>query len=82
LAELPDLSEPDLVSVASRVPEGVICLISALAFHEITTEIAHEVYLALPRSKKRPRLEHPPLRVFWFSGQALTAGADSEFFNR
>ena len=76
LAGLPDLSEPDLVSVASRVPEGVICLISALAFHEITTEIPHEVYLALPRSKKRPRLEHPPLRVFWFSRQALTAGIE------
>jgi predicted transcriptional regulator of viral defense system len=50
----------------------VICLISALAFHEITTEIPHEVSIALPRTVKRPRLDYPPLRVFWFSGEALT----------
>jgi predicted transcriptional regulator of viral defense system len=74
LADLPDLSEPDLVSVAARIPHAVICLISALAFHEITTEIPHEVSIALPRTVKRPRLDYPPLRVFWFSGAALTEG--------
>jgi len=68
---LPELSDPDLVSVATRVPQAVICLISALAFHEITTEIPHEISIALPRTVKRPRLGHPPLRVFWFSGDHL-----------
>jgi predicted transcriptional regulator of viral defense system len=77
LADLPELSEPDLVSVASRVPQAVICLISALSFHGITTEIPHEVYVALPRQVKRPRLDHPPLRVFWFSGAALTTGIEA-----
>ncbi|MFC1896325.1 type IV toxin-antitoxin system AbiEi family antitoxin domain-containing protein [Thermodesulfobacteriota bacterium] len=43
LAEMPPLGNPDLVSVASMVPKGVICLISALAYHEITTQIPHEV---------------------------------------
>jgi len=74
LTSLPSLAQPDLVTVALRVPQGIICLISALAFHEATTEIPHEVYVALPRRTKSPRLDHPPLRIFWFSGSALTAG--------
>jgi predicted transcriptional regulator of viral defense system len=77
LADLPELSEPDLVSVASRVPHAVVCLISALAFHEITTEVPHEVYVARPRHVKRPRLDYPPMRVFWFSGPSLTSGIES-----
>jgi predicted transcriptional regulator of viral defense system len=76
LADLPELSDPDLVSVATRIPQSVICLISALAFHEITTEIPHEVSIALPRTVKKPRLDYPPLRVFWFSGESLTEGIE------
>ena len=49
LAELPEITNPDLVAVASRIPDSVVCLISALAFHEITTEVPHEVYVALAR---------------------------------
>ncbi len=67
LSDLPPLGSPDLVTVAIKVPSCVICLISALAFHELTTEIPHEVYLALPRGMEPPRLDHPPLRIFWFS---------------
>jgi predicted transcriptional regulator of viral defense system len=76
LADLPELSDPDLVSVATRIPQAAVCLISALAFHEITTEIPHDVSIALPRTVKRPRLDYPPLRVFWFSGEALTEGIE------
>jgi predicted transcriptional regulator of viral defense system len=76
LADLPPLSNPDLVTVAGKVPAGVVCLISALAYHEITTQIPHEVQLALPRGAEPPRLEHPPLRVFWFSGRAFTEGIE------
>lgn len=76
LADLPELSDPDLVSVATRIPQAVVCLISALAFHEITTEIPHEVSIALPRTVKKPRLDHPPLRVFWLSGESLTEGIE------
>jgi len=77
LATLPTLSDPDLVTVALRVPPAIICLISALSFHDLTTEIAHEVQIALPRATKRPVLEHPPVRVFRFSGPALTEGIDT-----
>jgi predicted transcriptional regulator of viral defense system len=76
LAEMPPLTNPDLVSVAAKVPQGVICLISALAFHELTTQIPHEVYIALGRGAERPRLTYPPLRVFWFSMPSATEGID------
>jgi predicted transcriptional regulator of viral defense system len=77
LAGLPALAHPDLVTVALRVPKAVICLVSALAYHELTTEIPHAVYVALPRSTKTPVLEHPPLEVFRFSGRLLSAGVRS-----
>jgi predicted transcriptional regulator of viral defense system len=76
LTDLPPLGNPDLVSVSLRVPIGVICLISALAYHEITTQVPHEVYVALERGTETPRLDHPPIRIFWFSGQAFTAGIE------
>jgi len=77
LAELPPLSSPDLVTVAAKVPAGVVCLISALSYHEITTQIPHEVHVALPRGTEPPRLKHPPLRVFWFTGRSFTEGIET-----
>ena len=82
LAELPPLAHPDLVSVAVRAPEGVICLVSALAYHEITTQIPHEVYLALPRGRRLPALDHPPVRVFWFGVRAFTEGIETHVLDR
>jgi predicted transcriptional regulator of viral defense system len=76
LSDLPPLGNPDLVTVGMKVPNGVVCLISALAFHELTTQIPHEIYLALPRGTEPPRLEHPPLRVFWFSKKAFEFGVE------
>jgi predicted transcriptional regulator of viral defense system len=77
LADLKPLSSPDLVSVAIKVPRGVVCLISALSYHRITTQIPHEIYLALERGTESPRLSHPPLRVFWFTGRAFTEGIET-----
>ena len=77
LAELPPLGNPDLVGVSLRVPDAVVCLVSALAFHEITTQIPHEVCIALRRGAHPPDLDHPPLRVLWFTGPAFTEGAES-----
>ena len=76
LTDLPPLGNPDLVAVALKVPTGVVCLISALAYHELTTQIPHEVYLALPRGAEPPRLDHPPVRIFWFTGKAFAEGID------
>ncbi len=75
LTKLPPLGNPDLVAVAARVPQGVVCLISALSFHEITTQIPKEVYLAVKIGTEPPRVSNPPARVFHFSGKAFTEGA-------
>jgi predicted transcriptional regulator of viral defense system len=74
LATAVPLGNPDLVAVALRVPDGVICLISALAFHELTTQIPHEVYVSIPRGAEPPRIDHPPVRAIWFSGRAFSEG--------
>lgn len=81
LAELPEIGQPDLVTVAIKIPSGVVCLISALAFHELTTQIPHEVSIALPRHRERPRLRFPPVRVYWFSAQAMEAGVETHMLD-
>jgi predicted transcriptional regulator of viral defense system len=70
-------SHPDLAIVATKAPEAVICLISALSFHELTTQIPHEVYLAIGRNSEPPRIDYPPIRTFRFSGRAFTQGIET-----
>ena len=77
LSDIPPLGNPDLVIVATRVPGGVICLISALAFHELTTQIPHEVHVALPRGAEEPRLDYPPIKTYRFTGESFTTGIDT-----
>ncbi|MDQ1336425.1 MAG: Transcriptional regulator [Thermodesulfobacteriota bacterium] len=77
LADSVPLGNPDLVTVAARIPGGVICLISALAFHGLTTQIPHEVHVALPRGAKEPRLDHPPIKTYRFTGEAFTEGVET-----
>ena len=76
LADQPPISNPDLVTVATRVPQGVICLISALAFHEITTQIPHSVSIALKKGAETPRLDYPPISIHRFSELALREGVE------
>lgn len=77
LRGLAALGSPDLVTVAKRVPRGVVCLISALAYHELTTQVPHEVYVALAKGAEPPRIDYPPIRLFWFSGAAFSEGIES-----
>jgi predicted transcriptional regulator of viral defense system len=76
LADLPPLSNPDLIIVARRLPQAVICLVSALAFHDLTTQVPHAVDVALRNGSSRPTLDYPPLRTFWFSGSAWSEGVE------
>ncbi|HEY9164610.1 MAG TPA: type IV toxin-antitoxin system AbiEi family antitoxin domain-containing protein [Candidatus Kryptonia bacterium] len=77
IAGRPQLSNPDLVKVATRIPNGVICLLSALSFHDLTTHIPHEVDIALPSGAEQPRLEHPPFRAYRFRGKSFTEGIET-----
>jgi predicted transcriptional regulator of viral defense system len=63
-----------LAEVGKRVPHGVICLLSALRFHDLTTQSPHEVWIALERSAWSPKLEHLNLRIVRFSGNAFEEG--------
>lgn len=74
LVDMPPLVAPDLATVAKRIPQAVVCLISALELHEATDEIPHFVEIALPKGAEEPKLDYPPLRVYRFSGQAYAAG--------
>ena len=65
-----------LAIAAAAVPSGVICLLSALQFHEIGTQLPRGVWLAIERRVRRPVLAYPELNVVRFSGQAFTAGIE------
>ena len=74
LTSLPPLEHPDLVTVSLRIPQGVICLISALAFHDLTTQIPRKIDIAIKRGSEKSRCESPPIQCYWFSGTAFTEG--------
>jgi len=76
ISERKALSDPDLVTVATRVPKGIVCLVSALAFHGITTQVPHSVSIALEKGAESPRIDYPPVIVYRFSKTSLTAGVE------
>jgi predicted transcriptional regulator of viral defense system len=76
LVELPPISNPDLVTVSLRFPNAVICLVSALAYHDITTQIPHVVFVAVPRDSRIPSLDHPPIQAHKFSTAAYKSGIE------
>lgn len=62
-----------LVEACRRVPRGIVCLLSALQFHGLTTQAPFEVWMAINESARLPRVDSPPLRIVRFSGAALTS---------
>ena len=77
LTKAPALTHPDWVSVALRIPRAVVCLVSALAYHELTTQIPHYVDIALPSHAQVPKAAGVPLRVFWYPPIAFEAGVET-----
>lgn len=66
-----------LVEATCLVPRGIVCLLSALSFHNLTTQSPFEVWIAVDvKSKRLPRVAYPPLHVVWFSGSALNFGVE------
>jgi predicted transcriptional regulator of viral defense system len=80
LYRLPDSGSSEhegLVTVASKVPQAVVCLLSALQFHGLTTQLPWQVWIAMPRGSHVPRLEYPPIRMVQFTGEAYTQGIET-----
>lgn len=66
-----------LAVAATAAPDGVICLLSALSFHGLGTQLPFEVWIAIDRRARHPALRNPPLRVVRFGGKALTQGVET-----
>ena len=66
----------DLLIAATRVPNAVFCLLTALAFHRLTTELPHEVWVAVGLKARTPALETPPLRIVRLSEGPLRSGIE------
>jgi predicted transcriptional regulator of viral defense system len=77
LAGSPITEHHGLVLAAAIVPRGVICLISALSFHGLGTQLPAQIWIAIDRRARRPKDTYPPLRVLRFSGRALTSGIET-----
>ena len=81
LADLPSISNPDLVTVSLRFPKAVVCLVSALAFHDITAQIPHTVSVAVPRGARIPSLDYPPVEAHRFADKAYNSGIETHLID-
>lgn len=66
-----------LVLAARSVPHGVVCLLSALAFHGVGTQLPFQVWMAIDRRARSPAVDYPPLRLMRFSSASLSAGVET-----
>lgn len=74
LADAEVTAPHDLAEVAKLVPKGVICLVSALQFHELTLQIPRRVWLAIGSRARKPKFGYPPTRVVRFGPRSLSLG--------
>jgi predicted transcriptional regulator of viral defense system len=81
LAELPAIGNPDMAIVGLRFPHAVICLVSALAYHGITTQIPHRISIAIPRNTYLPSPDYPPLLVHRFSMTCYQTGIETHLID-
>ncbi len=65
-----------LAEIARKHPQVIVCLLSALRMHDLTTQSPFEVWLAIPNKARAPKMSYPPLRIVRFSGAALTDGIE------
>jgi len=66
----------ELAMVCARVPNARVCLIAALDFHDLTTQIPHHVWIMIDRAAWRPKIDWPPIQLVYASGRSLTEGVE------
>lgn len=79
LYQLPDSQGSEhesLLIVATKVPQAVFCLLSALQFHELTTQLPHQLWIAMPRGSHAPKIDYPPIKLIQFTGEAYSEGVE------
>ena len=67
-----------LAEACKRVPHGIVCLLSALSYHEIGTQNPNQIWMAIDRSMRKPKVDYPPIRIFRFSGPSLKEGIEEK----
>lgn len=65
-----------LTAIATKVPQAVFCLLTALQFHELTTQLPRQIWIAMPRGSHAPKIEYPPIRMVQFTGEAFDQGIE------
>lgn len=65
-----------LIAIATQVPQAVFCLLTALQFHELTTQLPRQVWIAMPRGSHTPKIDYPPLKMVQFTGAAYSEGIE------
>ncbi len=70
-----------LAEVAKKVPKGVVSLLSALSFHELTSQNPFEVWVALETKSWKPNINYPKTRFVFMSGESIKAGVDVHIIN-
>lgn len=76
VTEAPMLTNPGYAELFLRAPKVVLCLLSALNYHGLTTQLPHQVWIAIKSPSRIPKLEYPPLKVARFSGEAFSVGIE------
>lgn len=76
LPDNPGSEHESLIAVAVRAPQAVFCLLTALQFHELTTQLPRQVWIAMPRGSHVPKITWPPVRMVQFSGDAYSDGIE------
>ena len=79
LYRLPDAQVSEFESlgtVATKVPQAVFCLLTALQFHGLTTQLPRQVWISMPRGSHPPRIDYPPIKMVQFTGEAFSAGVE------
>lgn len=80
LYSLPDADITEhqtLLEICQRVPKAVVCLLSALQWHELGTQLPNEVWIALPEGTQTPAIDYPPLRIVRLRGAAYSEGIET-----
>lgn len=79
LYRLPDSQGSEhesLATIATKVPQAVFCLLTALQFHELTTQLPRQVWIAMPRGSHIPKIDYPPVKMVQYAGEAYSEGIE------
>lgn len=73
----PASENESLATIAAKVPQAVFCLLTALEFHELTTQLPRQIWIAMPRGSHVPRIDYPPIKMVQMTGDVYSAGIET-----